>query len=115
MLLTTEQLKEKLQSFEHLLNSISTLDDKKKSLWLQIYQNAVEDRQCAYSNYTALLAIAQDKSSEWAVHGRNLGVFLERMSKANDQLLKLAELVSREDEKEKEISPDSLFSRIQGN
>lgn len=115
MLLSAEQLKEKLKSFEQLLNSISTLDDKKKSLWLQIYQNAVEDRQCAYNNYTSLLAIAQDKSSEWAVHGRNLGVFLERMSKANDQLLKLAELIAREVEKEKEISSDTLFSRIQGN
>lgn len=106
---------ENLKSFETLLNDISTLDDKKKSLWLQIYQNAVQDRQCAYDNYVALLNIAENKSSEWAVHGRNLGVFLERMSKANDQLLKLAELVSREMEKQQEFSDNDLFNKIQGN
>ena len=110
-----QEVERKLLSFEALLNDISTLDDKKKSLWLQIYQNAIQDRQCAYNNYMSLLAIAQDKSSEWAVHGRNLGVFLERMSKANDQLLKLAELIAREMEKQQEVSSSDLFSKIQGN
>ncbi len=110
-----EDADKNLKSFEFLLKDISTLDDKKRALWLQIYQNAVQDRQCAYDNYTTLLSISQDKSSEWAVHGRNLGVFLERMSKANDQLLKLAELVARELEKQQEVSSNDIFSKIQGN
>ena len=112
---TERDLQLKLQSFEDLLKQISSVDEKKRSLWLQIYQNAIEDRQCAHANYLVLLTISEQKSCEWAVHGRNLGVFLERMSKANDQLLKLADLVSREIDREKEVSPSEIFNRIQGN
>ena len=37
--------------------------------------------------------------------------YLERMSKSNDQILKLAELIAKEQEKD-EISPDDIFNKI---
>ena len=40
--------------------------------------------------------------------------YLERMSKSNDQILKLAELNAKEEEKD-QISSDDIFNQIQGN
>ena len=39
--------------------------------------------------------------------------YLERMSKSNDQILKLAELLSKETEDD-DVSPDDIFNKIQG-
>jgi hypothetical protein len=36
------------------------------------------------------------------------------MSKANDQLIKLAELIARADSKNMPIDPDDMFERIKG-
>jgi hypothetical protein len=40
--------------------------------------------------------------------------YIERMNKANDQLIKLAELISKEEEKASQIDPDNLFAQISG-
>jgi len=39
--------------------------------------------------------------------------YLERMSKSNDQILKLAELIAKEQEKENNVSPDDIFNTIE--
>ena len=41
----------KIQKFNELLESLADNDDKKKSLWLEIYNNALIDRQHAYDLY----------------------------------------------------------------
>jgi hypothetical protein len=108
-------LKEKVKDFSALLNQIESIDDKKKQLWKEIYENAVCDRQNAYIMFTKLVMIVQDKSTEHAVHGRNLSSYIERMSKANDQLIKLAELVAKAESAAEVIDPDEVFSKIRDN
>lgn len=103
----------KIQDFSELLDQIDGVSDKKKKLWREIYENAVTDRQNSYFLFTQLVEIAQDKSTEHAIHGRTMATYIERMSKANDQIIRLAELVSKSEQKEDtEIDPEELFKKI---
>jgi hypothetical protein len=54
----------------------------------------------------------QDKgnAANHNILGPVIAKYLERMSRANDQILKLAELVAREEETD--INPDSIFDSI---
>jgi hypothetical protein len=104
----------KLVNFRQLLSDIESLDDKKRLLWLEIYENAITDRQNAMQNYLVLVEICQKKSSEHAVHGKTMASFLERMSKANDQLIRLAELVAKAKSSEENVSAEDLFNQIKG-
>lgn len=103
----------KIQDFSELLEQIDGVSEKKRKLWKEIYENAVTDRQNSYFLFTQLVDIVQDKSTEHAVHGRTLATYIERMSKANDQIIRLAELVSKTEQKEdKEIDPEEMFKKI---
>lgn len=113
VLLSTSQMAERMGNFKELLGSIQSLDEKKQHLWLEIYENALVDRQNAYQNYIALITICKDKSSEHAVHGRTMATFLERMSKSNDQLLKLADLIAKTQQNDEEINENDLYDAIQ--
>jgi hypothetical protein len=44
--------------------------------------------------------------------GSVMSKYMERMSKSNDQILKLAELISKEEEKAEVVSDDDIFSKI---
>jgi hypothetical protein len=106
-------IEEKIQDFSDLLDQIDGVSDKKKKLWREIYENAVTDRQNAYVLFMSLVDIVQDKSTEHAVHGKSLATYIERMSKANDQIIRLAELVSKSESKDdKEIDPEEMFKKI---
>ena len=106
---------DKVTNFKNLLDSINSLDEKKKQLWKEIYENAITDRQAAYTLYTQLLMMVHGKSTEHAIHGPNIAKYLERMSKANDQLIKLAEMLTAAQEEEQKYDPDSLFEQIAKN
>ena len=110
-----KKIQEKVKDFSALLNQIESINDKKKQLWKEIYENAICDRQNAYIMFTKLVMITQDKSTEHAIHGRNLSSYIERMSKANDQLIKLAELVAKAEMVSEAIDPDEVFSKIRDN
>lgn len=103
---------DRIKDFGSLLDQIENLTEKKKQLWKEIYENAITDRQNAFVMFLKLSKIASDKSSEHALHGRNIAVYLERMSKANDQLIKLAELIARADGSTQELTPDEIFEKI---
>lgn len=105
-------LQEKVKDFSSLLKQIETVDDKKKQLWKEIYENAICDRQNAYLMFVKLVMIVQDKSTEHAIHGRALSAYIERMSKANDQLIKLAELVAKAEAASESIDPEDVFEKI---
>ena len=106
-------IEEKIKDFSDLLAQIDGVSDKKKKLWREIYENAVTDRQNAYVLFTTLVEIVQDKSTEHAVHGKTLATFIEKMSKANDQIIRLAELVSKSEKKDdEEIDPEEMFKKI---
>lgn len=107
-----EEVRSKVSDFSSLLEEIESLNDKKKRLWKEIYENAIIDRQHAYAIFIELSAIVKGKSTEHAVHGKTLSTFVERMSRANDQLIKLAELIAKAEKPSDEIDPEEMFSKI---
>lgn len=110
-----EESEKNLSDFDDLLDSISTTEERKKSLWRQIYKNAVTDRTNAYLSWSDLYSKVHGNPTEHAVHGQNLSRYMERMSKANDQLLKLAELVAavKEKEEDESVSEEDLYNQLE--
>lgn len=106
-------IEKKIGQFSDLIDKINAIDDKRRALWRDIYENAVTDRQNAYAMFVKLVKIMENKSTEFAVHARSASSFIERMEKANDQLLKLADLISAAENKGGTIDPEDMFSRIQ--
>lgn len=107
-----------LQTFSDLLDSITTVDEKLKLLWKQIYENALIDRRNAYIIWTDLYLQVHGNAEQHVIHGDHLSKYMERMEKANTQLLKLAELVYKaKDKQEAEELPVSseLFNRLKRN
>lgn len=105
------------QKFDELLASIDRLDDRKKEIWRNIYVQAHTDRLNAFTLFEKLYKVVTDdedemKSTEMAVHGKTLTSLLERMSRATDQLLKLADLVADEEEKKSKLDPKDAYTAI---
>lgn len=110
-----DSVEDKIKDFSDLLSQINDVSDKKKKLWKEIYQNAVIDRQNAYILFNTLIQIVEDKSTEHAIHGKTLATYIERMSKANDQIIRLAELVAKSESKQDDdIDPEEMFKKIGG-
>ncbi len=109
---TESDVEKKLRDFSDLLKNIDNLNDKKRQLWLEIYENAISDRQNSFLMFAKLFKIIDTKSTEWAVHGKTVTLCIERMSRANDQLIKLAELIAKADQKSESIDPEEMFKRI---
>ncbi|MFA6049703.1 MAG: hypothetical protein WC761_00630 [Candidatus Paceibacterota bacterium] len=109
------KINQQLTDFSGLLDTLSSIEDKQKALWKQIYENAVQDRKNAYIMWSDLYSFVHAHPNEHSIHGQNLSRYMERMSKANDQILKLAELVSSatEDEVEETFTEDDMYERIQ--
>lgn len=110
--MTEKAAEDRIKDFSELLDEIESLNDKKKRLWKEIYEYALSDRQCAYALFIELCRIVKDKSAEYAIHGRTISSFLERMGKSNEQLIRLAELIARAEKKSDEIDPEDLFDQI---
>jgi len=108
-------LEQKTKDFSDLLNQIDGVSDKKKKLWKEIYENAVVDRQNAYVLFCSLVKIVENDSTEHAVHGKTLSSYIEKMSKSNDQLIRLSELISKAEKASDEIDPEEIFRKIEGN
>ena len=108
-----EEIDDKMKEFSDLLDSLQNLEDKKKMLWREIYNNAVIDRMNAYMLFTDVYTTMQGGTNDHIQLGTTMSRYIERMNKANDQLLKLAELIGKEDEKSAKIDPDDMFSKIQ--
>jgi len=109
---TQEDVSTQIKDFSDLLDQIESLNDKKKALWKQIYHNAVFDRQNAYVMYVQLFKIVKDKSTEHAIHGKTIASFLERMSKSNDQLIRLADMIARAESMQVESESVDIFDKI---
>lgn len=96
--LTPEQLDDKINNevkgFSDLLDTLSSTEERKKALWRQIYEYALIDRKNAFVLFGDLYTMVAGNGSEHAIHGATLAKYMERMSKANEQLIKLASLVS---------------------
>ena len=110
-----EKLGKKVQSFADLLDNIESLEDKKKLLWKEIYENAVSDREAASTLYTQLYMNLNGGTQEHVAAGSIMAKYLERMCKSNEQILKLAELIAREETKSSKIDAEDVFTAISGN
>ena len=79
-------------------------------LWIEIYENAIEDRENASILFTDTLLQVKGNAANHNILGPVIAKYLERMSRANDQILKLAEIVAREDSKT--MDPNAIFDKI---
>ncbi len=102
----------KIDAFSELLNDLINTTDKKKMLWKEIYENALYDRANAEILFNEAYTSMQSSSSEHISLGPILTKYLERMNRTNEQLLKLAELVSKAEEQSNRIDPEDIFSKI---
>ena len=105
----------KVKAFGNLLDSIEDLDDRKKLLWKEIYDNAINDRNLADMLFTDSWQRmnGQNALTHDAI-GSTMAKYLERMCKSNEQILRLAELIQKAEEKANQIDTDNLFSEIVG-
>lgn len=109
---TERSVEQKIHDFSELLKGIESLDEKKQQLWKEIYENAIADRQNSYVMFSQLARIVHEKSTEHAVHGKTIATYIERMSRANDQLIKLAELIAKAQSGDDTINAEDMFSKI---
>ncbi len=105
----------KVKEFEGVLEKIKDADNKTKMLWLEIYENAVTDRENAYILFYEAYSNMAKSAAEHIATGPILNKYLERMNKANDQLIKLADLISKAEEQSGKIDPEDIFSQIKEN
>ena len=112
--MTFDDVAKKTEEFGEMLASIEALEDKKKYLWKEIYENAIVDRMNAYMLFTDVYSCMTGDKADHVTLGPMMAKYIERMNKANDQLLKLADLIAKEEEKAAQIDPDNLFAQIQG-
>ena len=110
--MTNLNKEDKIKEFSDLLDSLENTEDKKKLLWKESYQNAIEDRESASILLNDLLVTIPGNPVNHSSHGTLATKYLERMSKSNDQIIKLAELIAKEQEKENTVSPDDIFKSI---
>ncbi len=107
-----EKSKQKVKEFSDLLDSIESMEEKKKVLWKEIYENAINDRENAYILFNEAYSAMTNTAAEHISVGPILNKYLERMNKSNEQLLKLADLIAKAEEQSARIDPDDLFSKI---
>ena len=104
---------EKINEFEAILRRVDGLDSRKMFLWLEIYNNAKDDRTCASALFTQAYTQLGTTSSEHVTLGATLVKYLERMNKANEQLLSLANIITKEIEKQTAVDAEDIFSQIE--
>jgi len=107
-----EKKENQIKNFADILDSIESLENKKKMLWKEIYENALEDREKSKMLFNDAYISMQGGINEHMNIGAIMSKYVERMSKSNDQILKLAELISKEEEKSETISNEDIFSQI---
>lgn len=103
---------DKIKEFADLLDSLENTEDKKKLLWRESYQNAIEDRESAAILLNDLLVTIPGNAANHSTYGGLATKYLERMSKCNDQIIKLAEVIAKEQERQDTVSPDDIFNSI---
>ena len=105
-------IKNKVEAFSEILEGLSSTEEKKKLLWKEIYENAIVDRENASMLFTDAWKSMQGGTSEHVSLGTTMSKYLERMCKSNEQILRLAELITKAEEKEAVIDQDDLFAQI---
>ena len=112
LLAKVKDKEQKVKDFAEMLAGMASIDEKKKALWKEIYENAVSDRERASILFTEAYKAMGTGSSDHIAIGSTMSKYLERMSKSNDQILKLAELIAKEQEELETVAPDEIFDQI---
>ena len=107
-----EKKENSIKNFADILDNIDSLEDKKKLLWKEIYENALEDREKSKMLFNDAYISMQGGVNEHMNIGSIMSKYIERMSKSNDQILKLAELIAKEQERQDTVSPEDIFKSI---
>ena len=107
-----ENKEKKIDRFCDLLDSLENTEERKKLLWKEVYENALEDRSNASLLFEDLLLQSRGNSANHAMFGSIMSKYLERMCKSNDQILRLAELINKAEESERVIDTESVFDQI---
>lgn len=102
----------KTDTFSDIIEKIEYAQPEIKLLWTEIYRNALDDRARANMLYVDLYkSVCGDKEGHL-----NFGVlmtkYIERLNKANDQLLKLSEQVEKMMEMDENVDASSLYDDI---
>ena len=103
-----------IKNFADILDNIDSLEDKKKMLWKEIYEHALADREKAKMLFNNAFIDMQGGITDHMNIGSVMAKYLERMCRSNDQILKLAELIAKEEEKSETVTSDDLFDKING-
>jgi len=106
-------LQGKIEKFSDILEGLAKTEDKKKLLWKEAYENAIEDRENAKILFEDLMLNSMGNTANHVMFGSMMSKYLERMSKSNDQILKLAELISKEVTNDS-VTSDDIFNQIAG-
>ena len=91
----------KINRFSDLLDELESTEDKKKYLWKEIYENAINDREKANILFTDLLIDSKGNTANHTIYGP-----------INDQILRLAEIISKEEQIP--VDPNLIFDQIGG-
>ena len=110
-----KNLEDKIKEFGDLLDTLASVEDKRKALWKEIYENAVSDRERASILFTEAFKSMGGGVSDHTTVGTVMTKYLERMCKSNDQILHLADLISKAENEESKVDPDDIFSKISSN
>ena len=102
----------KVQNFSNILDGLKKTEDKKKMLWKEIYENAINDRENASLLFTNGFVTMQQTQDSHVLMGATMSKYLERMSKSNEQIMQLAELISKVEEKESQVDSEEIFAEI---
>lgn len=114
----TEQKNDLMMEFDKLLDSIDSANTKEKILWRQIYENAISDRNSANLCFLDVYPHLRNDMDNHIQVGQHAVLYLTRMEKSNEQLLKLATIIQKALENQKDIeeegfSSDGLLDEIQ--
>lgn len=105
------QVKSGLSDFSLLLSDLE-LDPRLASLWRLIYSNAMTDRKNAFALWLDLYVKTYNNEDKHFQHGQTLHKYMDIMTKSNQQLLKLAELVDKARENKERVDGENLINNF---
>lgn len=103
---------DQIKGFNARIDALLTIDEKTKSMWKEVYENALFDRQNAYRLYADIWNTMQGDPAAHTMNGNQAAKYLERMGRANDQLIHLSEMMTSVEESNSKIDEDELFDQI---
>jgi hypothetical protein len=87
--------KELVTMFNGMVRLAEHVDPKQKFLWQRIFKNAIDDRRIASVLLMDLYINTVQDADKHVMHGDLLSKYMERMEKANQQIIKLSEIVQK--------------------